>query len=107
MKADKEKEEKLRKLLVSAYGTRNDFEPDGGWERRVMARVTEMMLLSQKPAFFPAFEHFVWKLAPAALAICAALTALLSWRVFWAGPDGIQLLSNYFEELPLWRIFGA
>jgi hypothetical protein len=107
MKADRKAEERLRRLLVSAYSTRDSIEPGTGWERRVGAQITGMGLLSQKPTFLPAFEHFVWKLAPATLVTCAALTALLAWSRPWAGPDGIQLLSNYLEELPFWRIFGA
>ena len=107
MKADREEEKRLRALLASAYGARKDFEPDRGWERRVMARIADARLLSQRPAFLPAFERFVWRLAPATFMTCAALTGLLAWRGLWAGPDGVQLLANYLEELPLWRIFGA
>jgi hypothetical protein len=107
MKGDREAEERLRKLLASAYRGRDEFEPDRGWQQRVAARVAEMGILSQQPPFLPAFEHFLWKLAPATLATCAALTALLAWRGVWTGPDGLQLLSTYLEELPFWRIFGA
>jgi hypothetical protein len=107
MKGDRGNEERLRKLLASAYRARDLFEPDRGWERRVADRIAGMGIPSRKPAFLPAFEHFLWKLAPATLATCAALTALLAWSGVWTGPDGLQLLSTYLEELPFWRIFGA
>jgi hypothetical protein len=107
MKADRQVEEKVRKLLASAYGARDDFEPGMGWEKRVAARLAEARLLSHEVSFLPAFEHFVWKLTPATLTTCAVLTVLLAWHGNWTGLDGIQLLSNYLEELPLWRIFGV
>jgi hypothetical protein len=108
MKKDKRNEkERLRKLLATAYWARENREIDDRWRQKVLARIRDIGPAGPTPGFLPDFGRFAWRLAPATLATIVGMLFLLSVLYATTEYSGLQLITNYVEELTAKQLFGT
>ncbi len=98
--------ESLRKAFRDAYAAKEREETGDGWQSAVMKRVRRMGPLTPASNFLPAFEHFVWRLAPVSCLLVIALTLLLMNIDFGGGSDYLGTVTLEVEQPTLLELFG-
>jgi lipopolysaccharide export LptBFGC system permease protein LptF len=98
--------EKIEKLLRQAYMARENMEVDARWERELMERVRKIGPLRPEAPFLPAFEEFVWRLAPVFCMLVFVLFAVFIGTEIASHEDPIQLFLSGAEESMLAQLFG-
>ena len=107
MSTKMEKKERLRQLFREAYKARENAATEGQWRTGLMARIRNEAQDAASPSYVIDFEHLVWKLFPASLAMSVGLAVMLGWLYLTTEYNGLQLFVYYMETLPLRQIFGA
>ena len=100
-------EEKFKELLRQAYRAREHAEVGTRWRMSLMARVREIGPLRPKAAFLPAFEQFVWRLAPVLCVLVLVLAAVFIGTEIASWEDPVQLFVSGAEESIVTQLFGA
>lgn len=77
MGSDILEQEALKKALRKAYLAKETEVSEGQWQDKVMGRVRHIGSLRHVTSFLSAFEHMVWRLAPASALLILSLTVLL------------------------------
>ena len=98
--------ESLKKAFRDTYAAKEREETGDGWQLRVMKRVRRIGPLAPASNFLPAFEHFVWRLAPVSCLLVIALTLLLMNIDFGGGNDYLGTVTVDLEQPTLVEIFG-
>ncbi len=96
----------LKKAFREAYSAKETEETGDGWQSAVMKRVRRIGPLTPASNFLPAFEHFVWRLAPVSCLLVIALTLLLMNIDFGGGNDYLGTVTVDLEQPTLVEIFG-
>jgi hypothetical protein len=98
--------ESLKKAFRDIYAAKEREETGDGWQFQVMKRVRRIGPLTPASNFLPAFEHFVWRLAPVSCLLVIALTLLLMNIDFGGGNDYLGTVTVDLEQPTLVEIFG-
>ncbi len=88
------KDDRLKKVLVSAYFEKEEEPVGNGWQQKVMADIRKIGPLNGKENFFMLFDRFVWRFIPAACALIVILTAYLFNSGFISEYDMSMLFIN-------------
>ncbi len=91
---DSIKEDRLKKVLVSAYLKKEKDTVGDGWRKKVMADVRRIGPLNGNDNFFMLFDRFVWRFVPAACVLIAILTVYLFNSGFISEYDMSMLFIN-------------
>ena len=107
MKLSGKELEKLTGILREAYRGKEEFSVSAQWQDGVMVRIRQMGVCSSAAGYLPTFEHFVWRLAPAASLLTAVLTALSFAMNALFEYDVFQLVLAAVEDSALAHLFGV
>jgi hypothetical protein len=106
MRSTLSENESLKKAFRGAYAAKEKEETGDGWQSAVMKRVRRIGPLTPASNFLPAFEHFVWRLAPVSCLLVIALTLLLMNIDFGGSNDYLGTVTVDLEQPTLVEIFG-
>jgi hypothetical protein len=98
---------KLEDVLRQAYRARESAEVGTRWEKDLMTRVRQIGPLQPEAPFLPAFEQFVWRLAPVLTLLALVLLAVFIGTEMASWEDPIQLFVSGAEESMLAHLFGG
>ena len=98
--------ESLRKAFRDAYAAKEREETGDGWQSAVMKRVRRMGPLTPASNFLPAFEHFVWRLAPVSCLLVLALTFFFVNMEPDVDSDYLGTMAAEMEKPSLVELFG-
>jgi len=87
-------DDRLKKMLVSAYFDKEEDAVVDGWQKKVMADIRKIGPLNGKENFFKLFDRFVWRFVPAACALIVVLTVYLFISGFISEYDMSLLFIN-------------
>lgn len=107
MKTTKSEQDKFKRILRDAYFSKELSEIKEGWQHTLITQVMESKHVVQEPHFIPTLGQFVWRLAPATLALNVGLVILLALLHLTTQYNGLQLLVNNLQLLALEQVFGT
>lgn len=105
MKPFKEKDEKLKKALMTAYHAKEKAGVGEGWQMNVMNRIRNLGPLPEQTDSFALFGQTVWRLAPAACVLIIALTLFLVKLDFIPEYELVNSLMSNPAEFTLEQLF--
>jgi hypothetical protein len=97
---------RLKKTFQAVYFAKERDEPEPDWEASVMRRVRQAGPYNSATAFWPAFEHLVWRFAPVCCFFVFVLTALFMSMDLDRGHDYLAILSAELEKPTLSELYG-
>ena len=98
--------ESLKKAFRDTYAAKEKEETGDGWQLRVMKRVRRIGPLAPASNFLPAFEHFVWRLAPVSCLLVLVLTLFFVNMELDVDSDYLGTMAAEMEQPTLVEIFG-
>lgn len=99
-------DETLRKALQDAYSAREGVTTGDSWRTRALAQIRGMGPLKPVPGFWFAFEHLLWRLAPATCILVLVLTAFFVNTDFDLPYDYLDTMRIELEKPALVELFG-
>ena len=106
MRARISENECLKKAFREAHSAKESEETGDGWQFHVMKRVRRIGPLTPASNFLPAFEHFVWRLAPVSCLLALVLTLLFVNMELDVDSDYLGTMAAEMEQPTLVEIFG-
>jgi hypothetical protein len=98
--------EVLKKAFRDVYATREkEWAITEDWLARVMDRIRRVGPLKPAGNFWPAFEHLVWRLAPASCLLVLVLGAFLMNMDFDLAYDYLDTVRSEVEDRALLELF--
>ena len=98
--------ESLRKAFRDAYAAKERDETGEEWQSQVMKRVRRIGPLTPASNFLPAFEHFVWRLAPVSCLLVLVLTFFFVNMEPDVDSDYLGTMAAEMEKPTLVELFG-
>jgi len=98
--------ESLKKAFRDTYAAKEREETGDGWQLQVMKRVRRIGPLAPASKFLPAFEHFVWRLAPVSCLLALVLTLLFVNMELDVDSDYLGTMEAEMEQPTLVELFG-
>jgi hypothetical protein len=105
MSSSRKKDERLLKILKTAYFEKEKLEIGDRWQEEAMRRIRTSGKRKAEPSPSMVFSQFTWKLAPATVLLILVLTAFLVGSGFISGVEEFGFAFNGTEELNLAQIF--
>jgi hypothetical protein len=99
--------ETLRKAFQEAYSAREGGTVGDNWRTQVMGRIRRIGPLKPAPGFWFAFEHLVWRLAPATCLLVFALAAFFVNTDFDLAYDYLDTMRTELEKPALVELLGV
>ena len=98
--------ESLKKAFRDTYAAKEREETGDGWQFQVMKRVRRIGPLTPASNFLPAFEHFVWRLAPVSCLLVLVLTFFFVNMEPDVDSDYLGTMAAEMEKPTLVELFG-
>ena len=98
--------ESLKKAFREAYSAKGRGETGKEWQCAVMKRVRRIGPLTPASKFLPAFERFVWRLAPMSCLLVLVLTLLFLNMEPDVDSDYLGTMAAEMEKPTLVELFG-
>ena len=98
--------ESLKKAFRDAYAAKESEKTGDGWQSAVMKRIRRIGPLTPASNFLPAFEHFVWRLAPVSCLLVLVLTLLFVNMELDVDSDYLGTMAAEMEQPTLVELFG-
>jgi hypothetical protein len=98
--------EVLKARFRDAYFARESNDISDAWSDRAMKEIRRIGPLGSGSTFWPAFEHFVWRLAPVTCLLVIALTFFFLNTDWDSGQDYLSMWTADRETQALIEFFG-